>query len=97
MRTYILAAGAALTVLCCFPGAARAGGSAPVAVVSILEGRDFIGCGTQAFPCRTAQFAETFVVRPGGAIIMEDVGRFGAPDFFTALTIAAEKITGLPR
>lgn len=97
MRTYLFAAWAALAGLCCVPGAACAGGPAPFAVVSILEGRDFIGCGTRDCPCRTAQFAETCIMRPGGAILVEDVGRFSAPDFFTALTIAAEKITGLSR
>ena len=91
--------GAALALM--FIGAAQetahAGGPTPFAFVSILEGRDVIGCGLREYPCRTAQFAETYVVRPGGAIYVDDVGRFGAPSVFTALEIAVEKIAGSPR
>jgi len=77
--------------------AAYAAGPAPFAFVSILEGHDVIGCGLRGAPCRTAQFAETYVVRAGGAIYVDDVGHFGPPSVFTALGIAAEQIAGVPR
>lgn len=91
--------GAAMTLIYLGPSheAAYAAGPAPFAFVSILEGRDVIGCGLREAPCRTAQFTETYVVRPGGAIYVDDVGRFGPPSVFTALAIAVEKIAGGPR
>ena len=96
-RIAVLGAATALIFLGPSSTAVYAAGPAPFAFVSILEGRDAVGCGLREYPCRTAQFAETYIVRPGGAILVDDVGRFGPPTFIGALAIAVEQIAGPPR
>ncbi len=71
----------------------RAAGSQPYAFVSILGGQDVPGCGTQIAPCRTAQYAHDFVIRPGGETYVQDLGHFGEPSIVTAIGIAGAKIS----
>jgi hypothetical protein len=80
---------AALALFGLRPCESLAFGAAPYAFVSILGGRDYPGCGLEASPCRTAQYAHDRVVREGGVIYVRDVGDFGAPSVFTAISIAA--------
>ncbi len=92
MRRYILLS--LLVALGVAPEPSYAAGPQPCAWISILGGRDVPGCGAQASPCRTAQYAHDFVVRPGGLVIVEDVGHFGEPSIVSAFSILGGAING---
>jgi hypothetical protein len=76
------------------PKPSEAAGPQPCAWISILGGRDVPGCGAQASPCRTAQYAHDFVVRPGGRVFVNDLGHFGEPSIVSAFSILGGAISG---
>ena len=84
----------ALALAALAPSPAVSAGARSFAWISILDGRDAPLCGDETAPCRTALYANRFIVQPGAPIFVADAGHFGEPAILTTLSLLAERLGG---